>query len=84
LNCSPEAARGLVEEVADTRKLGSDGKALVAADVTKLTHRPMSARSPAGHHHAQRARACAPAMMVKLEAMAAGNRADFERGTRAR
>jgi hypothetical protein len=49
LNCSPEAARGLVEEAADTRKLGSDGKALVADDVTKLTHRPMSARSPPDH-----------------------------------
>ena len=43
----------------------------------------MSARSPAGHHPVTTtltARVHAlHAMMVKLEAMAAGNRADFER-----
>ena len=60
LNCSPEAARALVKRLRLPRQLGSDGKAVVAVDAAELTHRLMPARSPAGHRHAQRARAGAP------------------------
>ena len=83
LNCSPEAARALVKRLRLPRQLGSDGKAVVAVDAAELTHRLMPARSPAGHHPVTatlNARVQGlHAMMVKLEAMAAGNRADFER-----
>src|SRR5271169_5940308 len=49
LNCSPEAARSLAKRLRLPRQRGNDGKTLVAIDVAEIKHRPLPARSPAGH-----------------------------------
>jgi hypothetical protein len=63
------------------RQLANDGKALVVVDVAELAHKPMSARSPAGDHPISatvKARVEAlQAELMKLEATAAGHRADL-------
>ena len=83
LNCSAEAARALVKRLRLPRQLASDGKALVAVDVANLAHKPMPIRLPADHRPVTamlKARVDAlQAMLVKLEATAAGHRLDFER-----
>jgi len=60
LSCSPEAARALVKRLRLPRQKGNDGKVLVRVDLTEISHRPMSARSPAGHHPVTAARECRP------------------------
>jgi hypothetical protein len=83
LNCSPEAARALVKRLRLPRQRANDGKALVAVDVGELAHKPMPARSPTGDRAITatlKARVEAlQAELAKIEASAAGHRADFER-----
>src|ERR1700730_14595379 len=83
LKCSPEAARSLAKRLHLPRSRGNDGKARVSVDLTGLNHTPRPVRSPAGH------RADAAALyakiteledeIAKLEIVATGHRADFER-----
>jgi hypothetical protein len=83
LNCSPEAARSLAKRLRLPRQLANDGKALVAVDVAELRHTSMPARSPAGDRAITatlKARIeTLQAELAKVEALAAGHRADFER-----
>ena len=55
----------------------------MAVDISGIAHKPMPARSPAGHHPIAatfKARVEAlQAELTKVEAVAAGHRADFER-----
>ena len=82
LRCSPEAARALVRRMRLPRQKANDGKVLVSVDLNEISHRPMSARSPAGHHPVTAALKERveelEAALVKLEAAAAGHRADLE------
>ena len=83
LGCSPEAARALVKRLRLPRQKANDGKVLVSVDLTEINHKPMPARSPANHHPittALKARIeVLEAELAKVEALAAGHRADFER-----
>jgi hypothetical protein len=83
LNCSSEAARALAKRLRLPRQRANSGKALVAVDISELTHKPMPARSPAGDRpvtatltaHVE----ALQAELAKVEALAAGHRSDFER-----
>ena len=83
LKCSPEAARALVKRLRLRRQKANDGKVLVSVDLSEINHKPMPARSSAGHHPVTaslRARVEElQAALAKVEAMAAHHRADFER-----
>jgi hypothetical protein len=83
LNCSPEAARALVKRLRLPRQKANDGKVLVSIELSEVNHKPMPARSPAGHHPVTatfKARVEAlQTELAKVEAAAAGHRADFER-----
>src|SRR5213078_3545546 len=83
LNCSPEAARALVKRLRLPRQKANDGKVLVSVDLSVLNHKPMPARSTASHHPitaALKARIeVLEVELIKVEALAAGHRADFER-----
>jgi hypothetical protein len=83
LGCSPEAARALVKRLRLPRQKANDGKVLVPVDLSEINHKPMAARSPAAHHPitaALKARIeVLEAELAKVEALAAGHRADFER-----
>jgi hypothetical protein len=83
LGCSPEAARALAKRLRLPRQKANDGKALVIVDLGEIEHKPLSARSPAGHLSvAETMQARIEALeteLAKVEAAAAGHRADFER-----
>jgi hypothetical protein len=83
LGCSPEAARALVKRLRLPRRKANDGKVLVSIDLAEINHKPMPTRSPAGHHAVTaplKARIeLLEKELVKLETVAAGHRADFER-----
>jgi hypothetical protein len=83
LKCSPEAARALVKRLRLPRQTANDGKVLVSVDVSEINHKPMPARSPGGDRPITatlKARVEAlQTEMAKVEASAAGHRADFER-----
>ena len=83
LGCSPEAARALVKRLRLPRQKANDGKVLVSVDLSEINHKPMPARSPSGRHPitaALKARIeLLEAELVKIQALAAGHRADFER-----
>jgi hypothetical protein len=83
LNCSSEAARALVKRLRLPRQKANDGKVLVSVDLTEINHKPMPARSPAGHHSVAASLKVRveelQAALAKVEAMAARHRADFER-----
>lgn len=83
LGCSAEAARALVKRLRLPRQKANDGKVLVSVDLSEINHKPMHARSPAGQHPitaALKARIeVLEAELAKLETLAAGHRADFER-----
>ena len=49
LTVSPEAARALARRLQLPRQRGNDGKARVSIDISEVQHKPLSARSPAGH-----------------------------------
>jgi len=82
LGCSPEAARALVKRLRLPRQRANDGKVLVSVDLSEVNHKPMPARSPAGHPITAALKArieVLEAELAKLERLAAGHRADFER-----
>ena len=81
LNISPEAARSLAKRLRLPRSLSDDGKALVSVDLAELHHTPQPPRRrPAGDVSLLTAKVAAlQAEIARLEASAAGNRADFER-----
>ena len=83
LNVSAEAARALVKRLRLPRSRSNTGKTLVTVDPAEIQHTPLSGRSPAGDP------AVVPilkaeierlqAALIRLESLAAGHRADFER-----
>ena len=82
LNCSPEAARALVKRLRLPRQKANDGKVLVSVDLSEINHKPLPARS-SGDHQAITARLKASIEVLqmelaKVEASAAGLRADFD------
>jgi hypothetical protein len=83
LGCSPEAARALVKRLRLPRQKANDGRVLVSVDLSEINHKPMPARSPAAHHPITAALKgrieVLEAELAKVEALAAGHRADFER-----
>jgi chromosome segregation ATPase len=83
LGCSPEAARALAKRLRLPRQRANDGKALVTIDLAEIEHKPLPARSPAGHPSvATELKAHIELLeseLAKVEAAAAGHRADFER-----
>jgi len=83
LNCSPEAARALVKRLHLPRQKANDGRALVTVDLAEIEHKPLPARSPPDHPSvAETMQARIDALeteLAKVEAAAAGHRADFER-----
>ena len=81
LNISPEAARSLAKRLRLPRSLSDDGKALVSVDLAELRHTPQPPRRrQAGNVDLLTAKVVAlQAEIARLEASAAGNRADFER-----
>ena len=83
LNCSPEAARALVKRLRLPRQKANDGKVLVSVDLSEINHKPMPVRSPADHHPiiaSLKARIeVLQTELAKIEALACGHRADFER-----
>jgi len=80
LTISPQAARSLAKRLRLPRSLSDDGKALVSVDLAEIRHTP---RPPlTGESGNARLGARIAALQVeaaRLEAMAAGHRADFER-----
>jgi hypothetical protein len=83
LGCSPEAARSLVKRLRLPRQRANDGKTLVTVDLTEIEHKPLPARSPAGHQSvATELKAHIELLeteLARVEAAATGHRADFER-----
>ncbi len=83
LGCSPEAARSLAKRLRLPRQRANDGKALVTVDLADIEHKPLPARSPAGHPAVATALQAQIELLeceiAKVEAAAAGHRADFER-----
>jgi hypothetical protein len=83
LGCSPEAARSLVKRLRLPRQRANDGKTLVTVDLAEIDHKPLPARSPPGHLPvATELKAhidLLEAELARIEAVAAGHRADFER-----
>src|SRR5262245_54445941 len=83
LKISPEAARAIAKRHRLPKMRANDGKALIKVDLDEIQHKPQTARSPGGHQ------AVIAALKAKietlqneierLEATAAGHRADFER-----
>lgn len=81
LNISPVAARSLARRRRLPRVLSGDGKALVSVDLAEMRHKP---RRPANRERDNGAASAArlvalQAEIARLEAIAAGHRADFER-----
>ena len=79
LTISPKAARSLAKRLRLPCSLSDDGKALVSVDVAEMRHRPR----PPGRRRAGKAVLAAriaglEAEIARLEATAAGHRADFE------
>jgi hypothetical protein len=81
LNISPEAARSLAKRLRLPRSLSDDGKALVSVDLAEIHHTPQPpGRRQAGNVVPLTAKVAAlQAEVARLEASAAGHRADFER-----
>jgi hypothetical protein len=83
LKISREAARALAERHRLPRSRANDGKTLVSVDLTEIERKPLPARSPAGHRvDTFTLKACIDSLqreLAKVEALAAGHRADFER-----
>ena len=75
-------ARALAKRLRLPRQAANDAKALIAVDAAEFTHKPMPTWSPAGEHPVTatlklRVEAL-EAELAKVEASAAGHRADFE------
>src|SRR5262245_63554915 len=79
LRISPEAARSLAKRLRLPRSLSHDGKALVSVDLAEIRHTP---RPPGTQEATSSLMAKIEALQTeirRLEARAAGHRADFER-----
>jgi hypothetical protein len=81
LKISPQAARALAKRLGLPRALSDDGKALVSVDLAEIKHAPrLKNRRPAGNAALLAAKVRElEADIARLEATAAGHRADFER-----
>ena len=80
LTISPKAARSLAKRLRLPRSLSDDGKALVSVDLAEIRHRPRVPGSREAGSVALAANIVAlQAEISRLEAAAAGHRADFER-----
>ena len=87
LGASAEAARAVTKRLRLPRHRGNDGKTLVAVDLAEIWHKPMPARSPAGHRpdtdgYATYLEAKITELedhIAQLEIAASGHRADFDR-----
>jgi len=81
LHISPVAARSLARRRRLPRSLSDDGKALVSVDLAEIRHKP---RRPANRERDSAAASAArlaalQAEIARLQTLAAGHRADFER-----
>ena len=81
LKISPEAARALSKRLGLPRSLSPDGKALVSIDLAEIRHkpRPPSTRRVGNISLLMAKTEALQAEITRLEARAAGHRADFER-----
>jgi hypothetical protein len=87
LGASAEAARALTKRLRLPRQRGNDGKTLVAVDLAEIRHKPIPARSPAGHRpdtegyatYLQAKITELEDQIAQLEIAASGHWADFER-----
>jgi hypothetical protein len=79
LKISPEAARALAKRLRLQRSRSNDGKTLVSVDLADIQHSPMPARSPAGDRALRAKLDTLQAELAKMEEVAVGHRADFER-----
>jgi hypothetical protein len=80
LTISPQAARSLARRLRLPRSLSEDGKALVSVDFAEIRHTPRPPVNSESDSAGLRARiAVLQSETARLEAMAAGHRADFER-----
>jgi hypothetical protein len=80
LRISPAAARSLAKRRQLPRSLSNNGKALVCVDLAEMRHTPrrLGSRQPGDALRAESIVAL-QAEIARLEATAAGHRADFER-----
>jgi hypothetical protein len=81
LNISPGAARSLARRLHLPRSFSDEGKALVSIDLAEISHRPQRpGRRQSGNAALMNAKIGAlQTEIARLEASAAGHRADFER-----
>jgi hypothetical protein len=80
LTISPKAARSFAKRLRLPRSLSDDGKALVSVDLAEIRHRPrLPGRREAGSVAPAANIVALQAEIARLEAAAAGHRADFER-----
>jgi chromosome segregation ATPase len=83
LKISSEAARAIAKRHRLPRSRANDGKTLVNIDLSEIQHRALPARSPGGHPAVIASLKAKietlQAEIARLEAAAAGHRADFER-----
>jgi hypothetical protein len=81
LKISPTAARSLAKRLRLPRSLSDDGKALVSVDLAEIRHTPRPPGHGQGDLVAQPAAriVALETEIARLEAIAAGHRADFER-----
>ena len=86
LKISPEAARSFSKRLRLPRIRSNDGKTLVTVDLDEVRHKPMPARSSGGGPAITGVVAtintrieALQTELAKVEAAAAGHRADFER-----
>jgi hypothetical protein len=79
LTISPKAARALAKRLRLPRSLSDDGKALVSLDIAELRHTPRPSSRRKGHVVLAAKVLTLEAEIGRLEATAAGHRADFER-----
>jgi len=80
LKTSPAAARSLAKRLRLPRSLSDDGKALVSVDLAEIRHTPRPPCRRQGDNVAQSAARIVALQteVARLEAIAAGHRADFE------
>jgi hypothetical protein len=80
LTISPTAARSLAKRLRLPRSTSDDGKTLVSVDLADIRHTPRPpGRREAGNVALSARVAAMQAEIGRLEALAAGHRADFER-----
>jgi len=80
LGISPAAARSFAKRLRLPRSLSDDGRAWITVDLTEIRHTPRSpaSRQPGDGAHLLAKIAALQAEIARLQAIAAGHRADFE------